>query len=354
MKITHVIESSATGTLAVVLMLANNQVNDGHQVSVIYSVRPDTPEELPSMFDKRIYIQKCDMSIKKAVFSIAELRRIITIINPDIIHLHSSVAGFVGRLACLFLSNVKIFYSPHCISFMRKDISLTKKKLFIALEKLAGCKHAAYIACSQSEFDAIKKCIPGSQVFIVNNAYDGNIHHVVESTAIEKNRKTIVTVGGIRRQKDPMLFSEIAKRYKSSNYDFVWIGDGDEKYKRELSASSVNITGWMGKDELLKFIRNSDLYLSCSTWEGMPISILEAMANGLPVVASNCTGNKDIINHKKNGYLFDSIDEACMFIDEVFNDNSRSRELINNSLDDIQKLFSVNVFLKNIYSIYDK
>ncbi|HAV2049128.1 TPA: glycosyl transferase, partial [Raoultella ornithinolytica] len=78
MKITHVIESSATGTLAVVLMLANNQVNDGHQVSVIYSVRPDTPEELPSMFDKRIYIQKCDMSIKKAVFSIAELRRIIT------------------------------------------------------------------------------------------------------------------------------------------------------------------------------------------------------------------------------------------------------------------------------------
>ena len=134
-KIIHVIESSATGTLEVVKLITNSLAKKGFDVSIIYSKRDDTPDDIESLFDNNIKLYYLNMS---NIFCVFKLRNLISSLHADIVHLHSSKAGFLGRVS-LFLTKktFKIFYSPHCISFLRKDISSLKWKLFIFLEWLA-------------------------------------------------------------------------------------------------------------------------------------------------------------------------------------------------------------------------
>ena len=119
----HIIESSATGTLAVVSMIANMQKKHGHNVNIIYSKREETPEDFEKYFHDGIKIKEIRMSgfinIFNAHFS---LRRHLSNYESHIF-LHSSFAGFIGRIALLGIKQIKLFYVPHSISLMKYDIN---------------------------------------------------------------------------------------------------------------------------------------------------------------------------------------------------------------------------------------
>ncbi|MFM0751476.1 glycosyltransferase, partial [Paraburkholderia sediminicola] len=169
MKIVHVIESSATGTLAVVRMVANRLAREGHKVYVIYSRREDTPVGLRAQFDPSIAL--CHIRMRGPNFPkvIWGLRRMLMSIEPDIVHLHSSFAGFFGRLASILaLKSTAFFYSPHCISFMRTDVSFARKLAFAAFELIACVRECMYVACSESEKAAVEAYLKRSAVLVEN------------------------------------------------------------------------------------------------------------------------------------------------------------------------------------------
>ena len=84
----------------------------------------------------------------------------------------------------------------------------------------------------------------------------------------------------------------------NSNLQFIWCGDGE--LRAELTSPNIKCTGWMERKELEIYLANADIYLSTSLWEGMPLSVLEAMSIGLPVVLSDCVGNRDLVEN--NGF----------------------------------------------------
>lgn len=348
MNIVHVIEASATGTLAMASLLVNSQIRAGHSVEVVFSRRPETPQDFASHFDSRCRISKIQMySYTDKVKSLFALRSHLGEVSPDVVFLHSSFSGFLGRLAVLFaLRTSKIFYIPHCISFMRRDVGAFKRSIFVLFEWIAAVKRADYVACSRSEYDAIRSAIPFRKCHLVENAVDfSNIPLDVLSTS--KESRTVVTVGQIRTQKGPSRFAEIARQVKLKDPDieFLWIGDGDPGLRAELQAAGVKVVGWVPKARVWDYLGIARIYLSTALWEGMPVSLIEASCAGLPIVASKCAGNVDVVEHGKTGWLYENSNEASVLILNALEDNNMSRDMARLALEIAKKRFSTERYL---------
>lgn len=353
MKIVQILESSATGTLSMVCLIANRLARDGHDVHVVYSLRPDTPADFHALFDATVKLRHIQMKGVPLLPMLLELRRTLVGIGPDIVHLHSSFAGFLGRIASLFAwRGAALFYSPHCISFMRRDISALKRSAFVALERIACVKRCLYIACSASEREAVRAHLRRPAVVIENAVGAMPERDAGEPEDARGSVLRIVTVGGIRVQKNPQLFAEIARRLRGSRMRFTWIGDGDAALKAQLRDAGVEVAGWLGRAEVAARLRRMDVYLSTSSWEGMPVSVIEAMLLGLPVVASACAGNVDVIRHLQTGAIFRGADDAVELLASIDRDAALRARLATAASKEARERFGEARFFRQLTLVY--
>ena len=354
-KILHITESTATGVLSIMCGLANSQCNEGNDVFVIYSRRLDTPKNLSNYFNSKIKLINIQMvSFMDILSSFVKIFKLINEYKPNYIFLHSSYAGFIGRITGLFVSKKKLFfYIPHCISFIRQDIKKFKKIVFIFLEIIASIKKSVIIACSKSELTEIRKFIKLSTSILIENTVSPEYSNLKLNNVRNTN---VITVGGIRPQKDPENFAKIANEIikKDKTISFTWIGDGDDSYKKILTKSGVKVTGWLDPNDVRKKLLNSMIYLSTAKWEGMPISILEALACGLPTVAFNCPGNLDIIKDREIGYVFDNNSEAVKKILILINDRNKINDMSINAYQLSNQKYNLDRYNREINDIIKK
>lgn len=308
MKIVHVVECFAGGVFSFLSNLTNEL--DKEEYIVIYGInRDNTPSDFREKFPpntKFIPWKSASRSLNPLtdLKALWELYIILKKIDDiDIIHLHSSKAGFLGRIVSFLLGkSSRTIYTPHAISFLRLDVSPKKRKIFIWMEKFASFFGGEIVACSQSEKEAIEEQGIKNVTFINNGIKPLEIEKKVNTS----DKITIISVGRLSIQKNPKLFNDIALEFiDNSNIQFIWCGDGE--LKSELTSSNIKCTGWIERKKLENYLANADIYLSTSLWEGLPLSVLEAMSIGLPIVLSNCIGNKDLVIN--NGFLYnDKID----------------------------------------------
>ena len=351
MKITHIVEASATGTLAMATLLANSQAKQGSTVEVIFSRREETPDNLEDHFDssiKLVQIQMC--SVAEKLKSIFLIRKELSGTGPDAVFMHSSFAGFLGRLAGLaILPNCRFLYIPHCISFMREDVSRLKKMFFIGFEWFGAIKNSTYVACSRSEQIKISASIPFRNCVLVENA----VKDLPPLNDQSGGAKSIVTVGQIRLQKGPLEFANIARQVKSEIPDltFRWVGDGDDEAKQALIEAGVEVTGWVTKDQVIDYLASSTIFLSSARWEGMPVSLIEANYAKLPVVASRCPGNVDVVVHGETGWLFDSEAEAASMVLSALADPAETAKIMEQAYSEAQRRFSLDRYVNDMNAL---
>ena len=345
MKIVHVMECFAGGTFNFLVDLTNELSNEEH--IVIYGTnRENTPKNFKDLFNKNVkFIEwktaQREMKPLKDIKALWELYMILKKINDiDIIHLHSSKAGFLGRIVSFLLGkSKKTIYTPHAISFLRLDVSPKKRKIFIWMEKFASFFGGKIVACSQSEKEAIEE--QGNVTFINNG---------IKPLKIEKkenisNKITIISVGRLSIQKNPKLFNDVALEFiDNPDIQFIWCGDGE--LKSELTSPNIKCTGWIERKKLENYLANADIYLSTSLWEGLPLSVLEAMSIGLPVVLSDCVGNRDLIENK--GFLYKDKQKAT----KIINNYIKNRKLLMRESLKSKEVFNINFKLKNMSRSY--
>lgn len=350
-NIIHIVESTATGTLTMIRLGANSQAEAGNDVKVIYSAREETPDDLASLFHPSVQLINVQMnSLKEKMMSLFEIRRVVFNSKPDAVFMHSSFGGFLGRLALLGKS-VKCFYLPHCISFMRQDISTIKRALFVLLEWVGALKSATYVACSNSEGDSIKKYIPFRPCVVVENAVNVNDWNFQGDWASRK--KQVITVGQIRLQKDPVRFARIAKEILAQRDDveFIWVGDGEEESKIALIDAGVNVLGWKTPSEVKQLLRSSRYYLSTALWEGMPVSPIESMLSGCVAVLSDCAGNIDIVEAGSTGCVFKDEAQAVEQLISLFDDEDSASELAEAGRVHCAKQYAVERYVQEMNSL---
>ncbi|MDP5211622.1 glycosyltransferase [Pseudoalteromonas tunicata] len=354
-NIIHVVESTATGTLSMIKVLANEQSKQGHKVTIVYSKRPETPSNISDLFLTEIQLINLQMSgIKNKLLTIFRLRKIVESNSTGCVFLHSSFAGFIGRIALLGI-DVRCFYIPHCISFMRKDINKIQKQVFIFLEWLGSIKKCDYIACSESEKVEIQKYIPFRETHLVENAVDTVLWSNQLPWLERKNQ--VITVGQIRLQKNPEHFAEICRLSKSLNlgFDFLWVGDGDDlKAKDLLKNAGVNVLGWKKPDEVRKLLSESKIYLSTALWEGLPVSPIEAMLSGCVALLSDCAGNRDIILNEENGFSFTNSEQAVAVLNRIQNDETLGLNISSAGEQHAKNHFNLERYIVEMNRLIDK
>lgn len=353
MKIVHVMECFAGGTFNFLVDLTSELSNEEH--IVIYGTnRENTPKNFKDLFNKNVkFIEwktaQREMKPLKDIKALWELYSILKKIdNIDVIHLHSSKAGFLGRIVSFLLGkSKKTIYTPHAISFLRLDVSSKKRKIFIWMEKFASFFGGKIVACSQSEKEVIEEQGIKNVTFINNGIKPLEIEKKVNTS----DKITIISVGRLSIQKNPKLFNDIALEFNDNpNVQFIWCGDGE--LKSELTSPNIKCTGWIERKELENYLSNADIYLSTSLWEGLPLSVLEAMSIGLPMVLSNCVGNRDLVEN--NGFLYNNKIEAI----KIINDFRENNKLIifkgKKSKEIFFKKFDLKNMSKKYYYLYKK
>ncbi len=240
------------------------------------------------------------------------LRELISILKAekpfDIMHLHSSKAGILGRLAATAIGHKKVIYAPHGAAFLRKDISRLTRTFYITAEKAVNIFPGKVVGVSKSEADTYNKI--GIRAGFVNNGKD---FAAPPEKNLQPERFIIVTTGRIETQKNATWFNTIAKRFADDErVQFVWIGEGVDRHM--LTSKNIHITGYVLRPEVEKNLFEASIYLSTAIWEGLPYAVLEAMSMKLPLLLSHCPGNTDVTQHGVNGFLFKQTDEAVGFI----------------------------------------
>jgi glycosyltransferase involved in cell wall biosynthesis len=228
----------------------------------------------------------------------------------DIIHLHSSKAGFLGRLAARIAGvSAAVVYSPHGLSFLG-DQPPARRWLFRTLERLAGRLGDRIIAVSPGEHEHILRArlAPAERVVCIENgvppvelptSYD----RAAQRRALGQagDGPLIGTVARLSRQKNPELFLQAAARVLRNLPDarFVWCGGGEladaaQQQAHELGlAQACRLLGH--RDDSGEILAALDVFWLTSDYEGWPLAPLEAMALSVPIVATDVVGTHDLL-----------------------------------------------------------
>lgn len=317
-KILYILEATSGGTQKHVIDIAKKIDKSEFQIDIIYSTdrNKNFVQESKGVFNNIIGLPIRRSASFSDFSNIIKMRKIILENKYDIIHCHSTKAGFVGRLAAFVSRHPNVIYSPHGFMFCDNRI-LMKRYLYLSMEKYLGYVTQKLIAVSGSERDLALEynIVPNKKIITLYNSIDpsdfNDFNYVNKVPEKLKNGSEIVlgTVGRLYYQKDPITLIKCFKiiNDKIPNTKLVMVGDGPLE---SVCLKLINNLGLNSKIELAGYQKNSkayfqmfDLFMLSSHYEGLPYALLEAMSMGIPSVGTNVVGIKDLILNGITGYL---------------------------------------------------
>ena len=349
-RILYVVEAFGGGIFTYLVELTNGLCDD-YDIYIAYGVRKQTPKDFRKYFNKKIKFIKVNnfkrsISCKQDLQAFFELKKIFREVHPDIVHLNSSKAGVLGRLA-FRKKKVPVFYTPHGYGFLMQDQPISKRKFFWLMEKFCALgRNSVTLSCSRGEHEETLKLTKRAQY--VNNGVEINsLQDLINKNvaSIKKEGFNVYTVGRISYQKNPALFNRIA--LSLPDIQFIWIGDGE--LKNELTAPNIEVTGWLRRDKALITEMNSDVFILTSLWEGLPMSLLEAMYMKKICIVSNVIGNHDVIINGFNGYVCNTEKDFVTAINKLGKNSSRVGI---NAYQDVLKKYNTDIMIKKYNMIY--
>lgn len=281
-----------------------------------------------------------DQTRKIQVLEIPELQRNVSPLNDlkafwklyslmrkkgfDIVHCHSSKAGILGRLAAWLAGVPKILFTVHGWGINEYQ-SWPVRFFYTWAERLAGAVSSKVVCVSESDFFKGQnlRLVANDKLSVIYNGVpepqrkEGALRRELN---IKKEDIIIGTVARLAPQKDPLFLLEAAGRmikYSGSGPGegrlyFVLIGDGPLRAKCEEFVNSKGLNGRVfllgAREEAAELVQDFDVFVLFSRWEGLPLTIIEAMLAGVPVVANAVGGVGELVEHQKTGYLINKLD----------------------------------------------
>ena len=350
-KILMVCEAFGGGVFTYVSQLCNDMC-DSFDVTLAYSVRPQTPKNYREFLDSRVHLIEVahfGSSLLNPVSdlqAVRELRRIEKEVQPDIIHLHSSIAGGLGRLAFKGDKNT-VVYTPHGYAHVLMGDGV-KSKVYKGIEKWLGKKNCITLTCCESE-DEEAAALCKKTAYIETGVNLEDLSQSLDGIEpIKSDRFTVYTLGRACVQKQPQLFNEIAALVPEAR--FVWIGNGELEHL--LNAPNMEVTGWKPRKEALAMAKGADAFILCSLGEAIAMSLIENMYIKKLVLVSNVMGNKSVIRDGVNGYVCDTAEEYARRIKDAM--RHFPQELPEQAYRDVLNIYNTGVMKEKYIRFYDR
>ena len=297
MRILQVItQSELGGAQTVVVQLANNLIKE-HEV-ILAAGQGDG--KMWEMVNDQVIKENCShlqraISLKNDLLAAIELRKLYKKYKPDIIHLHSSKAGTLGRIV---FPSEKTIYTVHGFDSVR----LAFRK-FLPIERFLQHFCKAIVGVSKyDERNLIAEGINKNVSTVYNGISIPNCSNISNIPIFNECKKTVIAIARVYPQKKADLFVDVARLLPQ--YNFVWIGNQREVTEFGKLPNNCYFLGNIPNAGA--FCSKADLLMLPSNYEGLPMVILEAMCFGKPVVASNVGGISEIVRNNFNGYTLEN------------------------------------------------
>lgn len=366
MRILHVTKKYPPligGDAIVVQSLEAEQKKLGHDVFILTS-KTVRDEKLPNVYS---------FGIGEGAYTLDKItvKRIISLlllffqcffflrrIKPTIIHTHSPDLGFVCSLVAR-LHGIPVVHTCHGVTFADKRYSRLKR----ATEKFF-LKHGAFSAIVTVDKTSLQAFHDAGieRVIYIPNGVDTAFFK-----PIPRDRRELLTflfVGRLENQKGLIYLIEAVKLLASSRKDFrvIIVGEGSLRGALQSRVSAYHLehfiffVGAKGKAELRDYYQHADIFVLPSLWEGFPLTILEAWASGVAVIATKVNGIPAICIDKKNALLISKENPQELFaaMEMVLNNRMLAESLGQQGRILVSKCFSWQAITEETLKVYHR
>jgi glycosyltransferase involved in cell wall biosynthesis len=341
-------------------------VSKGHKVDIASKVLQPYKNELKSLvsnsynfdFSRNIF----SFSNVKAYF---KFKRFLLRQKYDVIHTHTPVVSTIVRIILRNNKSTKVFYTAHGFHFF-KGSSIVNWLFFYPIEKYLSKFTDSLITINKEDYLLAKKTFKAKHTYFMPgvgfdiNKFSSSASSTILRSQFQINTKTkiLLSVGELNRNKNHISVIRAISKLKDLDLIYFICGEGSYRKKLEITISNLNLNDkviLLGyRTDVPNLLDETDLFIMPSLREGLSVALMEAMASGLPVIASNIRGNTDLIKHYYNGYLVNPLNykDFSIYINLVIN-NSSNLQLFSERSKIKIKEYSIEVVNTKMIEIYN-
>ena len=317
---------------------------------------------LPNLYRK--------ISLFQDAISFIKLYRMIKKNGYDIVHTHSTKPGVLGRIAAKCAKTPVIIHTVHGFAFhdfmpriLHKVYTMLEKCMNLISDHLitvATLNGKKMISLNLARQEDITNIYSGIDFQKFQNDFKGT--SIRDELSIDKETKLAGSIGRFSDQKDPfcLLNAILELRVKMTNIHFVFVGGGPLKSEmmRFISQNDLDdvVTVWDFRNDINDILNALDLFVISSIYEGLGRSLTEAMAKGIPVVATAVEGVPEIVINNETGRLVPPRDPKILSqsIQDALEKSSRSKMMAEAGQKYVYDRFSVDRMVEEIDDMYLK
>lgn len=349
--------------------LVRDLLDQGHTVDIACNEDISPVPQYYRDWGCKVFQHDCARSPLSAgnLKAVARIRRLVREEKYDIVHCHTPVASFCTRLACAGLrgQGVSVIYTAHGFHFY-KGAPLLNWVLYYPAEKICARLTDMLITINHEDYERAKRKLRAGTVEYVPGVgvNTGKFSGVtVERTAkrielgIPENAFLLASVGELNGNKNHQVIIRAMAELNCGNMHYIIAGEGPlEEKLRELArdldvADRVHLLGF--RKDVAELYKAADIFCFPSIREGLPVSAIEAMAAGLPLVAAENRGTRELIEDGKNGFLC-AYDNVGQFVHNIslLQDNADIR--VKMAAQNMQKaeMYNVPVIVDRMEHLY--
>ncbi len=311
---------------------------------------------------------------KKNIEAVAILKEEIEREKYDIVHCHTPIGAFVARLAAQKarrIYNTRVVYTAHGFHFY-KGAPLKHWMLYYPAEKLLAPLTDALITINDEDAESARIRLGAikRQYKLPGIGYDTeHIGHIDRSVRDEVRSKYCISASDFVCLYIASFCDRKNHRFLLNNVEqiltvipeckFVFLGNGENlsEYKQEIDRRGLSdVVFFLGhQSPIADYLSMTDIVVSSSVREGLPMNIIEAMYAALPIVATRISGHTDLIKHRYNGMLYD-VDDADTFVRYLkeLHDNPLLRSAMGDNAKGCVHVYSVDIVAQSVVEIYNE
>jgi len=313
LRILHITEAQLGGVMTCLQEMLGAQASHADIESVCALVPNISSAALQAVSPPNVKIQSFRYTRRSigALWRLAiTARQVLQENDPDIVHLHSTLAGAIVRLCLITLrKRPKIVYCPHGWFFTRPGSTAVAVAAAAVERLLANTTDGILCVSNHERQQAIAAGIPASRCFVVTNGIaeiDAPSTNALPIARRRGGKLKVLFVGRFDRQKGFDVYMEVMRRLEDIA-DGVAVGSFIlNKAKPLVCPANVTLIDWRSRDELHRIYKSADLLIVPSRWEAFGFVAAEAMRAGVPVFASRVGGLPELVLDNVTGRLFDS------------------------------------------------
>lgn len=301
--------------------------------------------------------------------AIKDLKKILDKENFEIIHCHTPMGSVVTRLAAKSArkNGTKVIYTAHGFHFF-KGAPLLNWLIFYPIEKWLSKYTDCLITINKEDYELAKKKFKAKKVeYVPGVGFNSDKFNIImtdedkiqlkKKLNIEPKDIVLSYVAELNANKNQILLINTVKELKKdvTNIKLLLIGSGnlkeyyDEYIRKENLQNNILLLG--KRDDIAKLLSITDIYLASSLREGLPVNIMEAMYMGLPIIATDNRGHRELIKNNVNGFLTKNENEIEEKIKRLVSNQILRNRFIKNGKKVINKYIIGNI-LKDMQLIY--